>query len=65
VLHITITAIVSFVYGCGTWSISLKEEHSLGTFESKIPKKIFEPKKEEVIEQLWQLVSMGLVDLQE
>jgi len=34
-------------YGCETWSLTLREEHSLRVFENKILRKIFEPKWDE------------------
>jgi hypothetical protein len=36
------------LYGCGTWSLILKEEHRLGAFENRVMK-IFGPKREEVM----------------
>jgi hypothetical protein len=36
------------LYGCDTWSLTLREEHSLRVFENRVLRKIFEPKREEV-----------------
>jgi hypothetical protein len=36
------------LYGCGTWSLTLKEECRLTVFENKMPRKIFGPKQDEV-----------------
>jgi hypothetical protein len=36
------------LYGCETWSSSLKEEHTLRMPQNKVLWKIFEPKREEV-----------------
>jgi hypothetical protein len=38
------------LYGCETWSITLKEEHRLKTFENRVPREIYRPKAEEVTE---------------
>ncbi|MEB2589631.1 reverse transcriptase domain-containing protein, partial [Bacillus cereus] len=35
------------LYGCETWSLTLKEEHKLRVFENKILRKIFGPKRDE------------------
>jgi hypothetical protein len=35
------------LYGCETWSLTLREEHKLRVFENKVLKKIFGPKREE------------------
>jgi hypothetical protein len=34
--------------GCETWSLTLREEYRLRVFESKVLRRIFEPKKVEV-----------------
>jgi hypothetical protein len=36
------------LYGCETWSLTLREEHSLGMFENRVLRRIFAPKKDEV-----------------
>jgi hypothetical protein len=36
------------LYGCKTWSLTLREEHILRVFENKVLKRIFEPKRDEV-----------------
>jgi hypothetical protein len=36
------------LYGCGTWSHTLREEHSLRVFENRVLRRIFGPKREEV-----------------
>jgi hypothetical protein len=38
------------LYGCDTWSLPLREEHRLRVFESRVPKKMFGPKGDEVTE---------------
>jgi hypothetical protein len=35
------------LYGCGTWSLTLREEHILGVFEDRVLRKIFGPEREE------------------
>jgi hypothetical protein len=37
------------LYGCETWSLTLREEYRLRVFENRVPRKIFRPKKDEVI----------------
>jgi hypothetical protein len=37
------------LYGCETWSLTLREEHRLRVFENRVPRKIFGPKRDEVI----------------
>ncbi|KAJ4444117.1 hypothetical protein ANN_05906 [Periplaneta americana] len=36
------------LYGCETWTITLREEQRLRVFENKVPRKIFGAKKDEV-----------------
>jgi hypothetical protein len=41
--------ILSFVlYGCETWSLTLREEHRLRAFEKRVLRRIFGPKRDEV-----------------
>jgi len=35
------TIVIVILYGCGTWSLILKEEQRLRVFQNKVPKKIF------------------------
>jgi hypothetical protein len=35
------------LYGCETWSLTVKEEHRLRIFENRVLKRIFGPKREE------------------
>jgi hypothetical protein len=35
------------LYGCETWSLTLREEHRLWVFENRVLKKIFGPKREQ------------------
>jgi hypothetical protein len=36
------------LYGCETWSLTLREEHRLRVFENKVLRRIFGPKTDEV-----------------
>jgi hypothetical protein len=36
------------LYGCETWSLTLREEHRLRVFENRVLRRIFEPKRYEV-----------------
>jgi hypothetical protein len=36
------------LYGCESWSLTLREEHSLRVFENRVPRRIFRPKRDEV-----------------
>jgi hypothetical protein len=43
------TIILSVVlYGCGTWSVTLKERHRLRVFENRVLRRIFGAKRDEV-----------------
>jgi hypothetical protein len=43
------TLILSVVlYGCETWSVTLREEHRLRVFENRVLRRIFGPKRDEV-----------------
>jgi hypothetical protein len=37
------------LYGGETWSVTLKEEHRLRVFENMVLRRIFGPKREEVV----------------
>jgi hypothetical protein len=37
-----------FLYGCETWSLTLREEHRLRVYENKVLMKIFGPIRDEV-----------------
>jgi hypothetical protein len=36
------------LYGCETWSLTLREEHRLREFENRVLSRIFGPKRDEV-----------------
>jgi hypothetical protein len=33
------------LYGCETWSLTVREEHKLRVFENRVLRRIFEPKR--------------------
>jgi hypothetical protein len=37
------------MYGCETWSLTLREECRLRVFENKVLRRVFGPKRDEVI----------------
>jgi hypothetical protein len=37
-----------FLYGCESWSLTLRDQHRLGVFENKVLRRIFGPKRDEV-----------------
>ena len=51
------------LYGCETWSIILREERRLGVFESRVLRRIFGPKKNEVTREWRKLHNDELNDL--
>jgi hypothetical protein len=36
------------LYGCETWSLTLREEHRLRVFENRVLRRMFGPKRDEV-----------------
>jgi hypothetical protein len=36
------------LYACGTWSLTLRDEHRLRVFENRVLRRIFSPKRVEV-----------------
>jgi hypothetical protein len=36
------------LYGCETWSLTLREEHRLKVYENRVLRRIFGPKRDEV-----------------
>ena len=52
------TILLSVVlYGCETWSLTLREEHRLRVFENRVLSRIFGPKRNEVTGEWRQLVN--------
>jgi hypothetical protein len=46
------------LYGCETWSLTLREEHRLGVFENRVLRRIFGPKGDEVTGE-WRKLQNG------
>jgi hypothetical protein len=46
-MHVTIILLV-ILYGCETWSLTLREEHRLRVFENEMQRRIFGLKRDEV-----------------
>ena len=51
------------MYGCGTWSLTLREKHRLRVFENRVSRRIFGPKRDEVTRDLRKLHNEELNDL--
>jgi hypothetical protein len=51
------------LYGCETWSLTLREEHRLGVFEKRVLRRIFGPKRDEVTGKWRKLHNEELRDL--
>jgi hypothetical protein len=51
------------LYGCETWSLTLREEHRLRVFENRVLKRIFGPKRDEVTGEWRKLHNAELRDL--
>jgi len=58
------TVILSLVlYGCETWSLTLREERRLRVFENRVLRRIFGPKRDEVTGEWRRLHNEELNDL--
>ena len=51
------------LYGCETWSITLKEERRLTVFENRVLRRIFGPKSDEVTGEWRKIHNEELNDL--
>jgi hypothetical protein len=51
------------VFGCETWSVTLREEHRLRVFENRVLRRIFGPKRDEVTREWRRLHNKELYDL--
>jgi hypothetical protein len=51
------------LYGYGTWSLTLREEHRLRLFENRVLRRIFGPKRDEVTREWRKLLNKELRDL--
>ena len=54
---------MTVVYGCETWSLTLREECRLRVFENKVLRRIFGPKRDEVTGEWKKLHNEELNDL--
>jgi hypothetical protein len=56
--------ILPFVlHGCENWSLTLREEHELRVFEKRVLRRIFRPKREEVVGGMRRLCNEELHNL--
>jgi len=51
------------LYGCETWSLTLREERRVGVFENRVLRRIFEAKRDEVTGEWRKLHNEELNDL--
>ena len=51
------------LYGCETWSLTLREERRLRVFENRVLRRLFGPKREEVTGEWKKLYNEELSDL--
>jgi hypothetical protein len=51
------------LYGCETWSLTLREEHRLRVFENRVLRRIFWPKRDEMTGESRKLHNEELRDL--
>ena len=51
------------LYGCKTWSLTLREERRLRVFENRVLRRIFGPKRDEVTREWSKLHNEELKDL--
>jgi hypothetical protein len=51
------------LYGCETWSLTLRDEHRLRVFENRVLRRIFGPKRDEVMGEWRKLHSEELHNL--
>ena len=51
------------LYGCGTWSLTLRVERRLRVFENRVLRRIFGPRRDEVAEEWRKLHNEELNDL--
>ena len=51
------------LYGCETWSLTLREERRLRVFENRVLRKVYGPKRDEVTGEWRKLHNEDLNDL--
>jgi hypothetical protein len=54
--------VIAVLYGCETWSLTLREERRLRVFENSVLRKMFGPKRDEVTGDLRRLHNEELYD---
>ena len=55
--------VVLVLYGCETWSLTLREERRQRVFENRVLRRVFGPKRDEVTEEWRKLHNEELCDL--
>jgi len=51
------------LYGCGTWSLTLREERRLRVYENRVLRRLFGAKREEVTGEWRKIHNEELIDL--
>jgi len=49
------------LYGCETWSVTLREKRSLTVFENRVLRRIFVPKRDELTEEWRKYIRKSLI----
>jgi hypothetical protein len=62
-MSVCLTIILPVLYGCETWSLTLREERRLRVFENRALRRIFGPKRDDVTGELSKLHNVELHDL--
>jgi hypothetical protein len=62
-LKIRIKILPVILYGCKTWSLTLREEHRLRVFENRVLRRIFGPRRDEVTGEWRKMHNKELRDL--
>jgi len=57
------TTILPVLYGCETWSLTLRKEHGLRVFENRMLRRVFGPKRDEVTGEWRKLHNEEINDL--
>ena len=60
---VCILSVFLYIYGCETWTLTLREERRLRVFENRLLKRIFRPKRDEVTGEWRKLRNEELNDL--
>jgi hypothetical protein len=63
IIIVIIIIIIIALYGCETWSLTLREEHRLRVFVNRMLRRIFGPKRGEVTGEWRKLHNKELYDL--